>query len=272
MSDVDAAARIVAERATGARPRIGIVLGSGLGSFADAVEGAVAIPYADLPGFPAPGVPGHAGRLLLGSVAGTPVAVLQGRAHYYESGRADAMKGPVRTLARLGCEALLLTNAAGSLVEEIGPRSVMLITDHISFTGISPLFGESGDDRFVDLVGAYDADLARRLRAAAAATGVTLHEGVYMWFCGPHYETAAETRAARILGANAVGMSTVPEVILARHAGLRVAALSIITNLATGMAAAPLTHAAVMENVGIAAASVHGLLRAFLAGFNEPEA
>ncbi len=270
MREVDAAVKVIGERTDGAAYRVGLVLGSGLGALADAVEEATAISYDDLPGFPAPGVVGHAGRLRLGRLAGVPVAVLQGRVHYYETGRADAMKVPVRTLARLGCESLLLTNAAGSLNPMAGPGSVMLITDHINFTGVSPLFGETGNDRFVDLLGAYDAGLAADLRAAAEREGMALPEGVYMWFCGPHYETAAEVRAARVLGADAVGMSTVPEVILARQAGLRVAALSIITNLATGVAEAPLTHAAVMENAAAAVSSVRRLLLAFFAAYRAP--
>lgn len=268
MSEIDLAATIIGKR-SGVRPRVGMVLGSGLGPFADAVEDATVIPYGDLPGFPEPGVAGHQGRLLLGRVSGTPVAVMQGRAHYYESGRADAMKVSVRTLAQIGCEILVLTNAAGSLDEAAGPGSVMRITDHINFTGVSPLFGETGNDRFVDLSGAYDADLADRLHAAAAAEGVTLHQGVYMWFCGPNFETPAEINAGRVLGASAVGMSTVPEVILARHAGMRVAALSIITNLAAGMSATKLTHAQTMEKAKLAAGSVQKLLLAFLAGLNE---
>ncbi len=267
MSDVDAAVNVINARSGGASPRVGLILGTGLGALADAVEGATIIPYGDLPGFPAPGVAGHEGRLLLGALAGTSVAVLQGRAHYYETGRADAMKVAVRTLSGLGCESLLVTNAAGSLMPEAGPGSVMLITDHIGFTGVSPLFGDSGNDRFVDMTGAYDADLADRMRAAATREGISLAEGVYMWFCGPHYETAAEVRAARVLGASAVGMSTVPEVILARHAGLRVAALSIITNLATGVAEVPVTHAAVLESASAAAASVRRLLLAFFGAY-----
>jgi len=271
MNDVDAAIELINAKTGGAQFRVGLILGSGLGALADAVEDATVIPYDDLPGFPTTGVVGHEGCLLLGHLAGIPVAVLQGRAHYYESGQADVMKIPVRTMAHLGCESLLLTNAAGSLEPDIGPRSVMLITDHINFTGVSPLFGDRGNDRFVDLAGAYDADLAERLRDAARRERIPLPEGVYMWFSGPHYETAAEVRAARMLGANAVGMSTVPEVILARQAGMRVAALSIITNLATGIAEAPLTHTAVVENAAAAATTVQRLLLAFFAALDGQE-
>jgi purine-nucleoside phosphorylase len=263
---VDQCLDIIRARADGFTPRAGVVLGSGLGGYADEVEAVAAIPYADLPGFPAPGVAGHSGKLVLGRVGGTPVALLAGRAHYYEHGRADVMKVPVRTLARLGCETLVLTNSAGSLRLDMAPGSVMLITDHINFTGQSPLFGETGNDRFVDMVGAYDAASAERLAAIAAAAGVTLHQGVYLWFCGPSFETAAEIRAAKVLGADAVGMSTVPEVILARHAKMKVAALSIITNFAAGMSEEKLSHAHTLENARLAADAVRRLLDGFLKG------
>ncbi|MCW5744800.1 MAG: purine-nucleoside phosphorylase, partial [Alphaproteobacteria bacterium] len=209
---------LIRARAPGFSPRTGVVLGSGLGGLADEVQAVVTLPYGTLPGFPQPSVGGHAGRLVLGRLAGAAVALLHGRAHYYETGRADAMKVPVRTLAALGCEMLLLTNAAGSLRREMVPGSVMLVADHINFTGVSPLFGETGDSRFVDMVDAYDPGLRRRLHDVAKAAGVTLHEGVYIWFAGPSFETPAEIRAAGRLGADAVGMSTVPEVVVARHA------------------------------------------------------
>jgi purine-nucleoside phosphorylase len=239
-------------------PRVGLVLGSGLGPFAETLEAASAISYAELPGFPEPGVAGHAGRLLLGRAGGLPVAVMQGRAHYYESGRADAMKVPLRTLAALGCESLLLTNAAGSLKPEAGPGSVMMLSDHINFTGVSPLFGEPDDSRFVDMVDAYDPALQALLRAQAAALGITLHEGVYLWFCGPNFETPAEIRAAAALGADAVGM---------RHAGLKVAALSIITNHAAGMSGERLSHQQTIANAAKAADAVQRLIGAFLAAY-----
>lgn len=255
---------LLGQRSGGLKPRVGIVLGSGLGPVADDVSDATAIPYGDLAAFPAPGVGGHAGRLLLGTLSGTPVAVLHGRAHYYESGRADTMKGAVRTLAALGCEALVLTNAAGSLRAEVGPGSVMAIGDHIALTGVSPLFGEAGDGKFVNMVDAYDPALRARLHETAKATGLTLHEGVYAWFCGPHFETPAEIRAARVLGADAVGMSTVPECILARHAGMRVAALSIVTNLGAGMDDIGLSHDQTLSVAATAAGDVRKLLLAFL--------
>jgi len=266
-SEIAGNVALIEERAGGVRPRAGVVLGSGLGPFADDVAEATVIAYGDLAGFPAPGVGGHAGRLLLGTVSGTPVAVLHGRAHLYESGRADAMAAPVRTLAALGCEALVLTNAAGSLREDVGPGSVMAISDHIGLTGVSPLFGASGDDRFVNMVDAYDPDLRARLNAAASRIGLVLHDGVYAWFSGPQFETPAEIRAARTLGADAVGMSTAPECILARHAGMRVAALSILTNLAAGMGGAPLSHDQTLAVAAAAAEDVRRLLGAFFGGW-----
>jgi purine nucleotide phosphorylase len=263
--DITRNVALLAKRSGGLKPRVGIVLGSGLGPVADDVADATVVPYGDLQGFPKPGVGGHVGHLLLGAISGTPVAVLHGRAHYYESGRAGAMKGAVRTLAALGCEALILTNAAGSLREEVWPGSVMAISDHIGLTGVSPLFGEPGDDKFVNMVDAYDPALRARLHETASAIGLALHDGVYAWFCGPHFETPAEIRAARVLGADAVGMSTAPECILARHAGMRVAAMSIVTNLAAGMDDVGLSHDQTLAVAATATGDVRKLLLAFLA-------
>ncbi len=263
-SDIARNVELLGELSGGLKPRIGIILGSGLGSVADDVTDATAVPYGDLRGFPVTGVGGHVGRLVLGAISATPVAVLHGRAHYYESGRADAMKAPIRTLAALGCETLILTNAGGSLREEMAPGSVMAVSDHIGLTGVSPLFGEAGDGKFVNMVDAYDPALRARLHEAASAIGLTLHEGVYAWFCGPHFESPAEIRAARVLGADAVGMSTAPECILARHAGMRVAAMSIITNLAAGMADTGPGHEQTLAVAATAAGDVRKLLRVFL--------
>jgi purine nucleotide phosphorylase len=264
--DIARCVSVVRAAAPGFAPRVGLVLGSGLGGLAGDVRAVATLSYGELSGFPLPGVGGHAGRLVLGHLAGTPVATLHGRAHYYETGRADAMKVPVRTLAALGCDTLVLTNAAGSLRPEMAPGSVMMVADHINFTGVSPLFGEPGDARFVDLVDAYDPGLRARFRQAAKAGGVTLHEGVYIWFAGPSFETPAEIRAAGRLGADAVGMSTVPEVVLARHAGIKVAALSVITNMAAGMSEEKLSH---LETLRVAAQrgseDVRRLLHGFLA-------
>ncbi len=263
-TDVEQCVHLIRVRAPGFVPRAGIVLGSGLGRYTYQVDAIATLSYGELPGFPTPGVAGHSGKLVLGRIAGTPVAVLQGRAHYYERGRADAMKVPVRTLARLGCEMLICTNSAGSLRSAMGPGSVMLVTDHINFTGVSPLFGESGNERFVDMTDAYDPQSARGLTDIAASMGIALHKGVYIWFAGPTFETPAEIHAAEKLSADAVGMSTVPEVILARHAGLKVVALSIITNFAAGMSHELLSHEATLETSRLAADTVRRLLDAFL--------
>ncbi len=239
---MNSAADVIRSRAGSLVPRIALVLGSGLGPLAEAIDDAIVVTYADLPGFPAPGVGGHAGRLVLGQLGGHTVAAMQGRSHYYERGDAAAMKAPLTALKEAGCHTLILTNAAGSLRHDVGPGSLMLIHDHINLTAINPLIGEAGDSRFVDMSRAYDSELADRFRAAARQLDIPLSDGIYMWFSGPSFETPAEIRAARILGADAVGMSTVPEAIIARHLGLRVAAICNITNLASGLTAAPLSH------------------------------
>ena len=237
----EAASRLI-ETLDGLAPKTALVLGSGLGGLVDEVEHAVRIPYGELPGFPRSGVTGHAGQVVAGRLAGTPVLMLAGRAHYYEHGNAGVMRPALEVLAGIGIDKLILTNAAGSLDPDMGPGSLMLLTDHINFSGSNPLFGEPTDRRFVGLTEAYDRNISLALEKAAAATGTPLHQGVYMWFSGPSFETPAEIRMARIMGANAVGMSTVPEVILARFLGLRVAACSVITNLAAGMTGAELSH------------------------------
>ena len=233
---------ILVEKRGGLAPATALVLGSGLGGLVDQIEGAVRIAYADLPGFPTSGVSGHAGEMVAGRLGGRPVLVLAGRAHYYEKGDAAAMRPVLEVLAGIGVGKLVLTNAAGSLDPEMLPGSVMLITDHINFSGTNPLIGEASDRRFVGLTEAYDAAMRAAIEKAARATGTMLHKGVYMWFSGPSFETPAEIRMARGFGADAVGMSTVPEVILARFLGLRVAACSVITNLAAGMTGAELSH------------------------------
>ncbi|AWN55533.1 purine-nucleoside phosphorylase [Methylobacterium sp. 17Sr1-1] len=216
---------------------LALVTGTGLGPLAERVEDPVAIPYGEIPHFPASGVSGHAGRLVAGRLGGERVLLFQGRAHPYEHGQADAMRVPVGVVAALGAPPLLLTNAAGSLLAQAGPGRLALISDHINLSGMNPLYGEPSDARFVPMVEAYDPGLRAALKAAAAASDVPLHEGVYAWFSGPSFETPAEIRMAKVLGADLVGMSTVPEVILARFFGLRVAALSLVTNYAAGFAA-----------------------------------
>jgi xanthosine phosphorylase len=253
---------VIYERA----PRIGIVLGSGLGAVAAALEDQVTIPYGELPGFPQPGIAGHAGTLALGRLAGLPVACLQGRRHVYEGGDPGAMRGPVRTLRRAGAEALFVTNAAGSLRPEIGPGSLMAISDHINMLGVNPLTGPNDDEvgpRFPSLRDAYDPELRRTLHASAEALGIALAEGVYLATAGPSFETPAEIRAFRTLGADAVGMSTVPEVILARHCGLRVTAVSAITNLAEGMGGEALSHEQTLRHAEAAAGDLTRLIIEF---------
>ena len=260
---------VIAAKAPGFRPKVAVVLGSGLGGFAEEVKPVAAIPYAELPGFPRTSVGSHAGQLVLGHVGPTPVAVLQGRAHYYENGRADEMKGAIRAMAEIGCETLLQTSAAGSLRLDMPPGSVMAITDHINFTGVNPLFGlGSGNNRFVDMVDAYDSDLTKKLLAVAKGANVICHEGIYIWFCGPSFETPAEIRAARILGADAVGMSTAPETILARHAGMKVVALSLMTNYAADLVPGALGHDQTLAVASAASGEVRRLLRAFLANYS----
>jgi xanthosine phosphorylase len=273
---VTAAADVVRERAgAGGRgwdraPRLGLVLGSGLGGLADAVQDAVAIPYSELPGFPVGSVVGHAGRLVLGTLAGTPVVVLQGRAHLYEGIPASDLAVPVRTVRALGAEALVLTNAAGSLRADVTPGRLMALSDHINLMGANPLMGANDDalgPRFVGLGDAYDLELRAQLRAAADAEGVELSEGVYLAVAGPSFETPAEIRAFRTLGADAVGMSTVPEVIVARHCGLRVAAVSAITNLAEGLGDEVLSHEHTLVNAAVAAGDLQRVLTRFVAAF-----
>lgn len=254
---------MIRERAGAEPPRLGLVLGSGLGHLASAVRG-VSIPYDDLPGFPEAGVSGHAPRLVVGDLESARVAVLGGRAHYYERGDAAAMRAPLETLAALGCEALVLTNAAGSLRTEWPAGSLVLIADHINLAGANPLIGEPTDRRFVPMGDAYDPAMRAALAAAAEAEGVALPEGVYAWWSGPSFETPAEIRMIRTLGADAVGMSTVPEVILARFLGLRVAAVSVVTNLAAGLSDEALGHEHTKAMAPLGAAKLERVLRRFL--------
>jgi purine-nucleoside phosphorylase len=233
---------VLTERLRGLMPRHALVLGSGLGSLVETVADPIRIPYGDLPGFPESGVSGHAGEVVAGLIGKTPVVILSGRVHYYEDGKADAMRTPLEALKGIGVNNLILTNSAGSLRQDMPPGSVMRVSDHINFSGTNPLFGEPSDGRFIGMTSAYDAGLGERMKAAALSTGTELHEGVYMWFSGPSFETPAEIRMARTLGADAVGMSTVPEVILARFFGINVIAASVITNFGAGMTGGELSH------------------------------
>jgi purine-nucleoside phosphorylase len=248
-------------------PTLAVLLGSGWGGVAERVEGAVRVAYAELPSFPRLGVGGHAGHLLIGRIGAWPVIVLCGRKHAYETGDAGAMKGAIRTLAAGGVRTLVQTNAAGSLHTNLAPGEVMLIADHLNIAQRSPLIGEPGNDRFVDLAHAYDPALREQARTAAARhQGRPLTEGVYAWMLGPQFETPAEIRMLQRLGADAVGMSTVPETIMARHAGLKVLALSLITNMACGLSTEPLSHAHTLAMAERAGAKAVDLLCAVLGG------
>jgi purine-nucleoside phosphorylase len=261
-----AAADMLKARFADLSPRYGIVLGSGLGSLVEAVADPVRISYADIPGFPVSAVSGHAGELVAGKIGGVPVIVLSGRVHFYERGDANAMRTPIETLKALGVETLILTNSAGSLREDLPPGSVMQITDHINFSGTSPLIGVDSDERFVGLTSAYDPDLVERMHAAAIKLDIPLGSGVYMWFSGPNFETPAEIRMARILGADAVGMSTVPEVILARFFGLKVAAASVITNFGAGMTGGELSHHETKDMAPIGGRRLASILAEMISG------
>jgi len=265
-SQSDAAVAALAERGLSALPTLGLVLGSGLGGLADEAEEAVVIPYADIPGFPVASVAGHSGRLVVGKLAGKRVALFQGRGHYYERGDAREMFAAIEAFKRLGGRTLFLTNAAGGLHADWPPPALAAIVDHINFAGANPLIGLPGDRRFVPLTQAYDRALLATLKSAARAAEVELREGVYMWFSGPSFETPAEIRAAKILGADLVGMSTVPEVILARRAGLRCAAVSVVTNYAAGLAGGDPSHDETQEYARLAADRFKRLLRAFIRG------
>ncbi len=263
----DAAIEALKSRGLASLPPLAIVLGSGLGAFADEARDAIAISYLDIPGFPIPSVAGHAGRLVVGTIEGQRVALFQGRGHYYERGDANAMRIAIDSFRQLGGETVLFTNAAGGLKQEWRPPALVAITDHINFSGMNPLIGHVGSDRFVPLTKAYDEALLARLHEAARSADVELNEGVYMWFSGPSFETPAEIRAARILGADLVGMSTVPEVILARRAGLRCAAVSVVTNYAAGLAGGDPSHEETQAVAHEAADRFKRLLRGFISSY-----
>jgi purine-nucleoside phosphorylase len=243
-----------------------IILGSGLGAVAEFVNVEQRISYRDIPGFPLPSISGHPSELLLCTLGGKKTLVFQGRSHAYESGNAAVMRPVIQTISDANVPDLIITNAAGSINANIRPGHIMMITDHINFSGMNPLVGEKGDKGFVSMTGAYDAAMISKFRKAAKGQNLTLAEGVYIWFSGPSFETPAEIRAARILGADAVGMSTVPEVILARSFGLRVAALSAITNLAAGIEGTSPSHDDTKREGAKAAQDVALLLKAYFAG------
>ena len=237
------------------RCKTGLILGSGLGGYAEGLENARSLSYAQLPGFPVSGVPGHAGRFVVGDRFGRRVIVMQGRFHFYEGYPAPLLALGVRVMRRLGVETLLLTNAAGGVNLSYRPGTLMVIRDHINFAGVNPLIGQNDDSfgpRFPDQSRVYDPGLRAALRETAEAEGVPLAEGMYIMFSGPSFETPAEIRMARALGADAVGMSTVPEAIAAVHCGMRVLGISLITNMAAGILDQPLTHEEVQETANLA--------------------
>ncbi len=253
---------------TDAAPRTALVLGSGLGALAEQVEDACSIPYEALPHWRSSTAPGHSGRLLLGRLEGRVVACLQGRLHYYEGYSMEEITYPVRVLSQLGVKRLLLSNAAGGIDTAFVPGDLMLITDHINFLGCNPLIGPNEPDfgvRFCDMSYAYDPALRRLALEVAEELGMTLRQGVYLATTGPSYETPAEIRMFRAWGASAVGMSTVPEVIVANHCGMRVLGVSCITNMAAGILDQPLSEAEVLETGERVSEAFSALVRGILA-------
>ena len=249
------------------RPDTALVLGSGLGDYGDGLDDLTAVPYSQIPDFPRPTVEGHQGAFLFGRRQGKAVVVLRGRLHYYEGFSQRELTLPIRVLAAIGVKNLVLTNAAGGVNRSFSPGSLMLISDHINFSGANPLIGpnlEKYGPRFPDVSDLYTASLRRAIREKAAQAGLPLEEGVYMMFSGPNYETPAEVRMAGILGADAVGMSTVPEALVAGHCGMRVVGVSCITNMAAGVTAQTLSHSEVMETAGRVSARFQRLLDVIL--------
>ncbi len=254
-------------------PRAGIVLGSGLGSLADDLEDAVTIPFEDLPGWPVATAPGHAGRVLLGRLAGTPVVMLQGRFHLYEGNAPGLVVQPVLLFRQLGAELVVLTNAAGGVNPSFGPGTLMVISDHLNLTGRTPLLGPNADElgpRFADMTDVWSPRLRERLHAAGTAEGVELAEGIYAGLIGPTYETPAEVRMLRTMGADAVGMSTVLEAIAARWIGLEVCGVSLVTNAGAGYSGQPLTHAEVLEAGEVSGPQLARVIRRFVGSLPPP--
>jgi len=254
------------------RPRIALVLGSGLGGFADSLTDATRIPYAEIPAFPRSTAIGHAGQMVIGKAGGVPVAAMQGRVHLYEGYSAQQVTFPIRVFGRMGIRAVILTNAAGGINLSYSQGALVLIRDHINLQGTNPLVGPNDDRfgvRFPDMTEAYAKSYREFARTAFAKHGLTLHEGVYAGLLGPSYETPAEIEYLRRIGADLVGMSTVAEVIAARHLGIKVLAISCVTNMAAGILDQPLSHAEVMETGERVKTTFEGLLRAVLPGIAE---
>lgn len=259
---------IIKARKPGFQPRVAMILGSGLGVLAEQMTDAVSIGFDELPGFPISTVHGHAGELVLGTLAGVDVACMKGRGHFYEGYGMGVMTSAVRTMKLLGCEMLFVTNAAGSLRPEVDAGSLVAITDHINLLPGTPMIGPNDDrfgPRFFSMSNAYDADLRNLVKDSAAMKGITLHEGVFVAYPGPNFETAAEIRMMSRLGADTVGMSVVPEVISARHCGMKVAGVSVITNLAEGLSPFQLSHEQTLKYAAIGAKDLVALILSFLA-------
>jgi len=266
MRELEQAVEFLGSRC-GLRPRVGLVLGSGLGGFAAELEQRVEIPYAEIPHWPVSTAEGHAGRLIFGRLEGVNLAVMAGRVHLYEGYRADQVVFGVRVLGRLGVRTLVLTNAAGGINPAFSRGGLVLISDHINLQGANPLAGPNDETlgpRFPDMTEAYSAELRRIAHEAARELGIVLQEGVYAAVLGPSYETPAEIRFLRGIGADLVGMSTVPEVIAANHMGLRVLAISCVTNMAAGLAPGRLTHHEVLETGAMVRQTLAQLLKALL--------
>ena len=252
------------------RPQTAVILGSGLGSVADAVEDPLTIDYAAIEGFPRTTVAGHSGKMIVGRLGQSEVLCLQGRFHLYEGHRPQVIAEVVNALKAVGVNRLIVTNAAGSLNPEFTPGSLMLIKDHINFSGQNPLVGandESTGPRFPDMSNAYDRDMRRQAKELAAKLGINLPEGVYLMVLGPNFETAAEIRAFRTLGADTVGMSTVPEVIAAVHAGIKVLAVSAVTNFGTGLQETPLSHEETIAGAARASSALTALITNYIKEF-----
>jgi purine-nucleoside phosphorylase len=249
------------------RPKIALVLGSGLGAFADEFENATKIPYAKIPNFPRSTAIGHAGQLILGKVDGTPVAGMQGRVHLYEGYSAKQVAFPTRVFARMGIKALIVTNAAGGINLNYSEGALVALRDHINLQGANPLIGPNDDrfgPRFPDMTRAYDPEFRRFVAEAGKDLSLNLHEGVYLALAGPNYETPAEIYSFRTLGADLVGMSTVPEVLAARHSGIRVLGISCVTNMAAGITGKPLSAQEVLETGAKVKHQFIALLRAII--------
>jgi len=262
------ALQTIRQRALDVAPRIAVVLGSGWGELTQHIAHPTRIPYAELEGFPAATVAGHSGELWLGTLGHHRVAVMSGRKHGYETGAVDGMKTPLRVLHALGCQVLVQTNAAGSLRASMPPQSLMVLTDHINVPQRTPLLDETGNARFVSMIDAYDPALRQQALTIAAHMDTPLHQGVYAWAFGPQFETPAEIHMLQLLGADAVGMSTVPETIIARHAGLRVLSLSFITNMGAGLSTEALSHAHTLSQAQAGSVQASRMLAAIVGGLD----